>query len=156
MDAGTGLVSGRKRKGSVAENQREKKEICLGILWISQLSLSDDKRALKEVLNEAFICCSPACSRALEFKFHRRDPLLLRETCSRRDDRQLKPPGKGAERREERRAAVADLTEARNSNGGGRAVAAVRRRRLQKNCRRRRRKKEGRGPDCCGPKEKKK
>ena len=76
------------------------------------------------MLNEAFICCSPACSRALEFKFHRRDPLLLRETCSWRDDRQLKPPGKGAERREERRAAVADLTEARISNGGNTAVAA--------------------------------
>ena len=48
MDAGTGLVSGRKRKGSVAENQRERKEICLGILWISQLFLLGGKKAMKE------------------------------------------------------------------------------------------------------------
>ena len=59
----------RKKKGQCCGIQREKKEkFCWGILSGFQLSLSDGKKALEEVEDEAFIRTQEAAGRAEDFE----------------------------------------------------------------------------------------
>ena len=144
MEAWKGAGAGEK-EGAMLRISEEEEGVCLGnSLRTSQFSLSDGKKAQKERRARPFICCSRLARALVEFEFHRRCPLQMRETSG-EGDRQLKPTRNGAERRETRSELLLDWTEREDLKFERRRECCAARGRLLKKLRKKKEEEEEEG-----------